>query len=455
MELDRRRFLALTAAAGAGASVSSAQAAPAASPTSAFGVDASHFGLRPGSPDDQSRALQRAIDETARTRAPLALAPGVYRAGNIKLPAAAQLVGTRGATRIVLTEGPSLLAANGADSITLSGLALDGGKRPLPERRGLVQLENCRSIKIADCEIKGSGRNGLVCVAVDGEVIDTTIADTADVAIHVLDARGLMIARNSIDGAGNNGIQVWRSTAGDDGTIVVDNRIENIANRSGGSGQYGNAVNVFRAANVIVRGNRIKNCAFTAVRGNAASNIHIEGNSIVDVREVALYAEFGFEGALIANNTVDGAAIGVSVTNFNEGGRLAVVQGNIIRNLYPKRPAGTDPGDSGGVGIAVEADTAVTGNVVENAPTAGIMLGWGHYLRDVAVTGNVVRKADIGIAVSVAPGAGTALIASNVIAETGRGAIVGMSRSKAVTGDLAKGGVEQYANLAVSGNRVR
>jgi uncharacterized secreted repeat protein (TIGR03808 family) len=455
MELDRRHFVALTAAATAVASVSPARAAPAASPISALGVDAAQFGLRPGSPDDQSRALQRAIDETARTRAPLALAPGVYRAGNIKLPPGAQLVGTRGATRIVLTDGPSLLAADGADNVTLSGLVLDGGKRPLPERRGLVQLESCRSIKIADCEIRDAGRNGLVLVAVDGEVIDTAIADTADVALHVLDARGLTIARNSIRGAGNNGIQVWRSAAGDDGTIVVDNRIENIANRSGGSGQYGNAVNVFRAANVIVRGNRIKNCAFTAVRGNAASNIHIEGNSIVDAREVALYAEFGFEGALIANNTVDGAAIGVSVTNFNEGGRLAVVQGNIIRNLYPKRPAGTDPGESGGVGIAVEADTAVTGNVVENAPTAGIMLGWGHYLRDVAVTGNVVRKADIGIAVSVAPGAGTALIANNVIAETGRGAIVGMARAKAVTGDLAKGGAEQYANLAVSGNRVR
>jgi uncharacterized secreted repeat protein (TIGR03808 family) len=143
------------------------------------------------------------------------------------------------------------------------------------------------------------------------------------------------------------------------------------------------------------------------------------------------------------------------VTNFNEGGRLAIVQGNLIRNLIPVRPAGTDPGDSGGVGIAVEADTAVTGNVVENAPLAGIMLGWGHHLRDVAVTGNIVRKADIGIAVSVVPGAGTTLIANNVIAETRRGAIVGLDRSKVVTGDLAKSGVNYYAHLTISGNRVR
>jgi hypothetical protein len=36
-----------------------------------------------------------------------------------------------------------------------------------------------------------------------------------------------------------------------------------------------------------------------------------------------------------------------------------------------------------------------------------------------------------------------------------RGAIVGMARSKAVTGDLAKAGIGQYANRSVSGNRVR
>lgn len=47
-------------------------------------------------------------------------------------------------------------------------------------------------------------------------------------------------------GAGNGGILVWRTTAGDDGTLVVDNRIDNVANKSGGSGQYGNAINRLR-----------------------------------------------------------------------------------------------------------------------------------------------------------------------------------------------------------------
>ena len=107
-------------------------------------------------------------------------------------------------------------------------------------------------------------------------------------------------AQNTISGARNNGIEILRHQAGDDGTLVMDNRIEDIVAGPGGTGQHGNAINAFRAANVIVRGNRIRNCDFSGVRGNSASNIQIIGNSMTDVREVAIYSEFSFEGAVIA-----------------------------------------------------------------------------------------------------------------------------------------------------------
>src|SRR6202040_4061990 len=94
--------------------------------TSAFGIDAAQFGLRPGSPDDQTRALQRAIDEASRTRAPLALGPGVYRVGNIKLPSGAQVTGVRGATRLTLGVGASLFSAENADDVVLTALVFDG-----------------------------------------------------------------------------------------------------------------------------------------------------------------------------------------------------------------------------------------------------------------------------------------------------------------------------------------
>jgi len=223
--------------------------------------------------------------------------------------------------------------------------------------------------------------------------------------------------------------------------------------RGGGTGQNGNAVNVFRAADVIVRNNMIRRCAFTAVRGNGANNIQIIGNNCAVMKETAMYAEFDFEGAIVADNVIDTAENGIAITNFNDGGRLAVVQGNLVRNLYAARPAGTDPGDGAGIGIAVEADSAVTGNTIDNAPFAGMVLGYGRYLRDVAATCNIVRRSAIGIGVSVAAGAGTALIANNAISGATRGAIVGMDRNAIVTGDLMKEGAAKYAGLTLSGNR--
>jgi uncharacterized secreted repeat protein (TIGR03808 family) len=447
MTLNRRRLL----AAFAGAAATGA-ARPALAREN--GIDAAALGVRPNSADDQSSALQRAVNRAAAARAVLNLPAGVYRAGALQLPPYAAIAGRQGATRLVMAGGPSLLAATGSDNVLLSGLILDGADIPLPERRGLVHLAQGRGLRVADCEIIGAGRNAIALEAIAGDVIGNTIS-AADAAIFSLDARGLRIAGNTVRGAGNGGILVWRSTPGDDGTLVVDNRIDGIANRSGGSGQYGNAVNVFRADNVIVRGNRINNAAFSAVRGNAASNLQILGNTCSAIGEVALYAEFAFEGAVIADNIVDGAALGVSVTNFNQGGRLAVVQGNLIRNLKPQRPAGTDPDDGAGIGIGVEADTVVTGNIVENAPNIGIAAGWGQYLRDVTVSANVVRGADYGIAVSVAPGAGAAVIADNMISGARLAAIVGMEWKKPVTGDLSASGGERYAQLSIAGNRVR
>ena len=390
MDVNRRHLIGASAAGVAGALAMSPDAARAAPLTSALGRDATQYGVRPGSPDDQTRVLQRAIDEAARAQVPLALPPGVYRTGMLRLQNGTQLVGVRGATKLVFNGGASMLQSEGAGSIGLANITLDGGGIPLPTRRGLVHCLGGRDIRITDCEIIRQRRQRHLVRERLRRRQRQHHHQTASTAIVSFDAQGLLVSRNTIMGTNDNGIEILRTAIGDDGTQVLDNRIEDIKAGPGGSGQYGNAINAFRAGNVIVRGNRIRNCDYSAVRGNSASNIQITGNSVSDVREVALYSEFSFEGAVIANNTVDGAAFGVSVCNFNEGGRIAVVQGNIIRNLLPKRPIGTAPDDDAGVGIYVEADTSVTGNVIENAPSFGIVAGWGKYLRDVVI----IRQCD-------------------------------------------------------------
>jgi uncharacterized secreted repeat protein (TIGR03808 family) len=454
MDLVRRHLLGASAASMAGALTISetARAAPLAA---MLGRDATQYGVRPGSPDDQTKALQRAIDEAARAQIPLVLPPGVYRTGLLRLQNGTQLIGVRGASKLLFTGGASLFVGEGADRLTLSNISLDGGGIALPARRGLIHCLAGRDIRIIDCEIARSGGSGIWLEQVTGDISGNIITDTAVTAVVSFDAAGLIVSRNTIVGTRDNGIEILRSSIGDDGTLVADNRIEDIKAGPGGSGQYGNAINAFRAGNVIVRGNSIRNCDYSAVRGNSAANIQITGNSVSDVREVALYSEFAFEGAVIANNTVDGAALGVSVCNFNEGGRLAVVQGNIIRNLLPKRPTGTAPDDDAGIGIYVEADTSVSGNVIENAPSFGIVAGWGQYLRDVAITGNVIRKAFVGVGVSVAAGAGTALVGNNMISETPRGAVVGLDHARPITVDLSADGAQRYAQVMIGNNAVR
>ncbi|RTL49710.1 MAG: TIGR03808 family TAT-translocated repetitive protein [Bradyrhizobiaceae bacterium] len=449
MDFTRRHLI---SAATALAAVRPAFAAPL---TSLLGRDAAQYGVRANSPDDQTGALQRAINEATKAQMPLALAPGTYRTGTLDLPNGAQIVGVRGASRLVFTGGESMLTGIGSNHLGLTGLTLDGGGVTLPDRRGLVHCIGGRDVRITDCEITGSGGNGIWFENVSGEVRGNIIRKIANTGIVSFDALGLLVAQNTIIDTSDNGIEILRTAIGDDGSIVIDNRIEDIKAGAGGSGQHGNAINAFRANNVIVRGNRIRNCDYSGVRGNSASNIQIVGNSISNVREVALYSEFSFEGAIIMGNTVDVCATGVSVCNFNEGGRIAVVQGNILRNILPKRPIGTAPDDDGGVGIYIEADSAVTGNVIENAPSCGIVSGWGEYLRDITINGNVIRNSFVGIGVSVVKGVGTTVVNGNMISNAPRGAIVGYDHARPVTGDLMITGVSAFPKIVLGANAVQ
>src|SRR5436190_14845123 len=142
MSIDRRHFIGATAATGA-FTATEAVAAPVTSstvPVSGLGVDAIHLGVRFNGSDDNTEALQRAIDRTAGARLPLILAPGVYRARGLVLPTGARLIGVPGATRVVAIDNTPLIVARGADYILLCGITFDGSSKALPENAGLVQL---------------------------------------------------------------------------------------------------------------------------------------------------------------------------------------------------------------------------------------------------------------------------------------------------------------------------
>src|SRR5260370_39010161 len=166
MDIDRRRLLAVSAL---GLAATEAAASPSPAPSLwARGVSAVELKVEPDSPDDQSRALQRAIEQTAAARVPLMLPPGVYRTGNLTLPAGARLIGCPGATRLLFTGGASLLSAKAADHVALTGLILDGRTQPLAGR-GLVHFIGGRGTRIEHCEIGRSGGDGISLEGVEGE----------------------------------------------------------------------------------------------------------------------------------------------------------------------------------------------------------------------------------------------------------------------------------------------
>jgi uncharacterized secreted repeat protein (TIGR03808 family) len=414
-------------------------------------VQASAFGLQPSPDRDQTVALQKAIDQCAERGVALLLPPGEFVMGGLQLRTNTRLIGAPGMTVLRYNGiGTGILAAN-AGNVRLEHLSIDGANLPLDRARtaALVQLSDCIRLVLDDVQISNAAANGLHLIRSAGTLNNTHISHARDAGVFSLDADtaqgALTITGGSVTDCADSGILIWRSAKGADGSRISAVSIARIGNRSGGSGQYGNGVNAYRAGNVTVSDCRITDCTYSAIRGNSADHMQMRANHASRIGEVALYAEFGFEGAVISSNVVDDAATGIAVTNFNEGGRLAVIEGNLIRSLKRRE---FEPVDKRGEGIAVEADAAITGNVIEGAPTVGLMIGWGPHLRDVVATGNLIRHSRIGIAISGVPGAGQCLIANNLISGATAGAIRAMDHAKPLGGDLLAGLAPKHIMLA-------
>lgn len=416
-------------------------------------IDASEHGVRPGASDRKSKAFARLLKDAAAKNTPVFLPPGDYVISNIALPDNTRLTGVPGATRIVYGGDGHLFAADGASRIELANLVIDGANRWLDDTvQGLIHLRNVADVTVENCEIQGSSKTAISLERSGGRIERNRLSGAAEHALYAVESRDLSVTGNHVFDCGNGGILIHRWQKGRDGTMVSGNRITRIAATNGGTGQYGNGINIFRADDVMITNNHISGCAFSAIRANAGSNVQITGNTCLESGETAIYSEFGFTGAIVNGNLIDGAANGILIVNFDEGGRLATVSGNVVRNLKLEGPYVHD-GAGFGFGIAVEADTVVSGNTIENAPKWGLVLGWGPYMRGLVVSGNLVRSSPVGCAVTVVENAGSALISGNIFEDTPEAAIAGYRWKERTTGELATDGSGAPAHLTIERNR--
>ncbi|MDB5507395.1 MAG: hypothetical protein JWR75_2033 [Devosia sp.] len=429
-------------------------ALPLTGPALAVGpLDAADYGLIADSVDDQTATLRTAISEAVAAGRPLFIPGGTYLVADLEFPALANIIGVPSATILAPFGSARIAQIDGAPSVNLDGITFAGETRgPSDGDSGLIEIVDAENFTLSRCAFLGSAANGLVLRASSGTIADGDFDGHAFAAIFSLDSNGLRIADNRIRNCANNGILIWGSENRRDASIVTGNTISAIDWVRGGNGQNGNGINVFRADAVILADNQISDCAFSAIRLNSTSDTQVSGNICTSSGEVAIFSEFAFSGSIIANNVVDGAAGGISMTNLDAGGRLAICSGNLVRNIAPRSE--TNP-DTTPFGIHGEADTVITGNAISAVPGTAITAGWGPFLDTVIVTDNIITDAEIGIAVSVVddPAVGPVRIDGNVLSKIRGYAIIGMAWDDIVTPDLARDAA-QFPHVSMGENAV-
>jgi hypothetical protein len=180
------------------------------------GKSVADFGVELNAERDQSAAMQRAIDELAPAGHPIVIPAGMVRAGGLKLPSRAAVIGAPGLSIVVAPQGTPVFEFQGKQDVSLRGVSFIGA--------GLVARE-CRNVTVADCQMLSSGGDGLICTGAGLFVTGNRASSCAGAAIWV-EGDGL-ITNNLISGPGRFGLRLggaWRL-----GTMtVMGNRIEGV-----------------------------------------------------------------------------------------------------------------------------------------------------------------------------------------------------------------------------------
>ena len=344
MNLDRRLIMGtglglgvgLGMALGAGniAAQERRQAAPAGPRASA-----PDLGVAPDSGRDETARLQAAIDKAAERHVALHLPAGRYLSRSLTLRHGSILTGVPGATVLQHTGGAALLSGEGGDLTSLDGLTLIGGRTIDPRALG---SSNSTAARTSPCATSRSRRaRRTASRSQDAPAWSPAAASPARSRRHC-SASTPKVSKSRTTrstAAADNGILVWRSEQGVDGTIVAMNRIEGIGAVRRYS-QNGNGINVSSRGGVLVTSTRIADCAFSAVRANSASDVQILAEQCRGMGEVGLYVESGFQGAVISGHPAEGATTGIR-RPIQRSGPARRRAGQSVRNLVAR------PGEAG------------------------------------------------------------------------------------------------------------
>ncbi len=394
-------------------------APPPASPGTRLNVKESPYGATGNGTTDDSAAIQSAIDDAESQGKVVYFPAGHYRARNLSVDDSVFLEGVPGKSVLHLAgigTPANLLTIDlpsGTAGCTVSGLTFDGreatgGGRVAFNSSGLVQIASSDDVRFVRCAVRNSAREGMRFNSTNGGAVSQChVHDITETGIRAQNASNLHITDNEIAACGveatstgerkGNGIRIFHSSPGVDGAVITGNHIHDIDSDLT-LGPYGNGVSLYKAHNVLAANNRIYNCAYSALRANECEATQFVGNNCSCCGETAIWVEAtgsslsadGF-AAVVADNVVESAGRGINITNWNNGGRLAVCKGNTLRKIdgvgcYRQyNPTGCPSA------LKVESQTVVVGNVIEASTPVGIVAGTDNYFAEVIVANNLVR----------------------------------------------------------------
>lgn len=380
--------------------------------------------------------LQTVIDAARSAELPLFLRAGTFLSDKIDITPSSgggnslYMWAVPGTVTIQLQQDDDyLLGIDSVGRVRVTGITFDGAGRNLTASTnpGLLRIEgsSAADFLIADCEVVNSSKNGISVLGVGNGTIARNRIELCDTAIVTLDSV-TQIEDNTINWMNNNGIMVWTSTLTGNGTVIKNNFIQGIENDDGGTGQYGNGINIYRAGNVKILSNTIYTAKYSAIRLNAASDCYISENYCWNLRESAIFLEAPGEGenlygGIVTGNSISTAGNGISVANsglYGDGVARGVVVSNnrivaITRNSI--NDPGYTPPVTGGFGIAVEGRCEVCGNLLDEVEGPGITLGVNDAAENLSAVGNLIYNASMSIAYSANSAAGPLLIVGNLM----------------------------------------
>ena len=429
-----------------GASLSAGSTASAAMPKNdQYGmsswISSADLGVPRNSMRDVSVQLQRAITVLERAGGGvLELQPGVYRCHGIEINGSVSIIGM-GQVLLIQNGNLPVFIVHGEGSVRLENLVVRGESANTSGDydRALIELrdggEHARRV-LDGVRISDSPAHGVGIFDSPAVLLDCEISTCAFYGVLIDSQEMVTVERSTIMDIGNNGIRVERAKKEWCQVRIAGNKISRIRADWGGEGPNGNGVSVWRAHGVMVEGNRIEQCRFSAMRTAEGDACHMINNQCTDLGETAIYMEFGASGAIVQGNRIERTGYqGIALTNWNFGGRHGICSGNFLKDI-------------GTVAITVEAQSIVQANIIEGADR-GIIVGTGPYQDDVLIVGNMIldtndrKRLENGILVSSDIGAGAAQVSNNHI----KGA-----RSEPVYGHDRWTPVKLKENISVSNN---